>query len=86
MRELMDRESFAAVVAENARRRELPHPEWITDAEWRVKPYESWWADVRRGKEYIEQSRKRPFTHAEVVAQQRRLDAQCGIRNDFLEV
>jgi hypothetical protein len=59
-------------------------PEWITDKQWSIKPSVSWWENSRKARDYIEQSMKHPTTMEEAIAQQKRLDAQLGVKNDFL--
>ncbi len=55
----------------------------MTDEQKKIVPYEAWWENNRKGKEYIEQYQKQPLTVEEIVAKQKERKAIDGKSNPF---
>ncbi len=57
----------------------------LTQEQKQKVPFEAWWVNNRKGKEYIEQSQKQPLDFEKAIAWQKKIDKEAGIKNDFID-
>ncbi len=55
----------------------------MTEEQKKIVPYEAWWENNRKGKEYIKQYQKQPLTVEEILVWQKKRDKEAGISNPF---